>query len=381
MALGTTRTSGSATPSRPARRSKVRPWSSRRTKLVVVEPGWSVEMTAERDLILTRGAARGNSAPREKAAVGSRPDPVPVEVFGNLFMGDRRGNGRSAARHRPVREHQGAARLSCAIFDDAGQLVANAPHVPVHLGSMESAVETVIRERGHAFAPGDVYMLNAPYAGGTHLPGHHRRDARVSAGRAKPSFYAASRGHHADIGGTAPGSMSPDATVDRGGGRLHRLRAARARRQHSSKPKLATSHARSVLRRETRPRTSRTSRPRWPRNARGRATSFNASPPNSAPMASRAYMRHVQDNAEEAVRQLIGRLRRRTLPRRDRRRLGHRGHGHHRPRAPLGQGGLHGHLAAAALERQRPRTRRPRAPCSTSSAFFSTRRSRSTRAA
>src|SRR5690606_38168166 len=103
--------------------------------------------------------------------------------------------------------------FSCAVFDGAGQLVANAPHVPVHLGSMESAVEAVIRAVGAFLRPGDVYMLNAPYAGGTHLPDITVVTPVFLDARTMPAFYLASRGHHADIGGTAPGSMSPDATT------------------------------------------------------------------------------------------------------------------------------------------------------------------------
>ncbi len=174
---------------------------------VIVETGWSAELTSRRDLVLTRTSAKA----REK--VGLEADPVLLEVFGNLFMGIAEEMGealRATAQSVNIKER---LDFSCAVFDGNGQLVANAPHVPVHLGSMESAVETVIRERGAEMRSGDTYMLNAPYSGGTHLPDITVVTPIFLEGAAAPSFYVASRGHHADIGGTAPGSMSPDATT------------------------------------------------------------------------------------------------------------------------------------------------------------------------
>jgi 5-oxoprolinase (ATP-hydrolysing) len=103
--------------------------------------------------------------------------------------------------------------FSCALFDAAGAPVANAPHVPVHLGSMDSPVEAVIRARGGRMKPGDVIMLNAPYNGGTHLPDITVVTPVFDAAGSQILFFVASRGHHADIGGIAPGSMSPRATT------------------------------------------------------------------------------------------------------------------------------------------------------------------------
>lgn len=272
---------------------------------VVVEPGWTAEMTLGRDLVVTRLAA-ASERNSKRADIGDRADPVLVEVFGNLFMGIAEEMGealRATAQSVNIKER---LDFSCAIFDASGQLVANAPHVPVHLGSMESAVETVIRERGHAFAPGDVYMLNAPYDGGTHLPDITVVSPVFLPGASKPSFYTASRGHHADIGGIAPGSMSPDATsieqegvyIDcvplvRGGAFLERetfelLTRARYPARNPAQ-NIADLKAQVAA------------------NTRGAGELMRLASEFGADGVAR-YMGHVQDNAEEAVRQLIGRL-------------------------------------------------------------------------
>ncbi len=183
---------------------------------VVVEPGWRAEVTALNHLLLTRldGLEQGTSpraAPETHAGGGEAPDPVLLEVFQNRFMAIAEQMGealRQTAQSVNIRER---LDFSCGVFDATGALIANAPHIPVHLGSMDRAVETVIRAAGAAMRPGDCFMLNAPYNGGTHLP-----DITVvtpvydEAGR-DILFFTASRGHHADIGGIAPGSLSPNA--------------------------------------------------------------------------------------------------------------------------------------------------------------------------
>ncbi len=267
---------------------------------VVIEPGWSAELTAGRDLIVTR------TAPRERTAVGSGADPVLIEVFGNLFMGIAEEMGealRATAQSVNIKER---LDFSCAIFDAAGQLVANAPHVPVHLGSMESAVETVIRERKHDFAPGDVYMLNAPYSGGTHLPDITVVTPVFLPGAAKPSFYTASRGHHADIGGTAPGSMSPDATsIEEEGVYIDCVPLVRGGAFLERETFDLLTHARYPARNPA--QNIADLKAQVAANTRGAGELMRlASEFGAEGVAS--YMRHVQDNAEEAVRQLIGRL-------------------------------------------------------------------------
>ena len=173
---------------------------------MVVEPEWQAQVTARNHLLLTR------IAKKTEARVGKHADPVMVEVFNNLFVSIAEQMGyalQNTARSVNIKER---LDFSCAIFDANGRLIANAPHIPVHLGSMDRSVATVLREVGDELKPGDVYMLNAPYNGGTHLP-----DITVVTpvfGENSPDllFFVAARGHHADIGGIAPGSMSPKAT-------------------------------------------------------------------------------------------------------------------------------------------------------------------------
>ncbi|HSA67503.1 MAG TPA: hydantoinase B/oxoprolinase family protein, partial [Methyloceanibacter sp.] len=174
---------------------------------VVVEPGWQAEVTAKNHLLLTR------ANPREtRTALGTSVDPVLLEVFNKRFTAIAEQMGyalQNTARSVNIKER---LDFSCAIFDREGRLVANAPHIPVHLGSMDRSVETIRREVGGSLAPGDVWMLNAPYNGGTHLPDITVVTPVFATNGADILFFVAARGHHADIGGIAPGSMSPKAT-------------------------------------------------------------------------------------------------------------------------------------------------------------------------
>ncbi len=178
-----------------------------KTGTVVLEPGWQAHLNERRHLLLERYLPR----PRAEA-VGTHVDPVMLEVFNNLFMSIAEQMGATLANTSYSVNIKERLDFSCAIFNNRGELVANAPHVPVHLGSMSDSVQTVIRENRESMRPGSVYMLNAPYNGGTHLP-----DVTVitpvfdEKGR-DVLFYAGSRGHHADIGGRTPGSSPPDST-------------------------------------------------------------------------------------------------------------------------------------------------------------------------
>ncbi|MGB0627332.1 MAG: hydantoinase B/oxoprolinase family protein, partial [Alphaproteobacteria bacterium] len=176
----------------------------------IVEPGWRATMTERSDLVIERVVAAERAA-----AIGTDVDPVMLEVFNNLYMSIAEQMGvtlQNTAYSVNIKER---LDFSCAIFAPDGNLVANAPHMPVHLGSMSESIRTVIRENASRMAPGDVYMLNAPYNGGTHLPDVTVITPVFDDAGADILFYVGSRGHHADIGGISPGSMPPDSrTID-----------------------------------------------------------------------------------------------------------------------------------------------------------------------
>jgi len=173
----------------------------------VVEPGWQAVVTARGDLLMSRVTPRP-----DRADVGTHADPVMLEVFNNLFMSVAEQMGvrlQSTAHSVNIKER---LDFSCALFDDAGGLIANAPHMPVHLGSMGESITMVIARNRGRIRRGDVYVLNDPYHGGTHLP-----DITVVTPVFAPDkddiwFYVASRGHHAEIGGVSPGSMPAAST-------------------------------------------------------------------------------------------------------------------------------------------------------------------------
>ncbi len=171
------------------------------TSTVAVEPDWSAEPLNDGTLRLTR-AARAQTAAADTAA-----DPVRLAIFAGLFMGVAEEMGSALQRSAASVNIRERLDFSCALFDASGSLIANAPHIPVHLGSMGECVKSLMAS--HAMAPGDAFALNDPFKGGTHLP-----DVTVVqpvfAGGDKPAFFVAARGHHADIGGIAPGSMPAD---------------------------------------------------------------------------------------------------------------------------------------------------------------------------
>jgi 5-oxoprolinase (ATP-hydrolysing) len=176
-----------------------------RNATTVVEAGWRAQTTAEGNLELRR--VRGQTAVRN---TGARVDPVMLEIFNNLFMNIAEQMGlrlQNTAHSVNIKER---LDFSCAVFDAEGALIANAPHMPVHLGSMSESIRSVM-QRNAGMRRGDVFVLNDPYHGGTHLP-----DVTVVTpvflDPEQPSFFVASRGHHADIGGVTPGSMPPFST-------------------------------------------------------------------------------------------------------------------------------------------------------------------------
>ena len=171
---------------------------------VVIEPGWQAKFTERDHLVLTRIEAK-----RRDDAIGTKADPVMLEVFNNLFMSIAEQMGETLQKTASSVNIKERLDFSCAVFDKDGALVANAPHMPVHLGSMDRSVEAIIRQNEGTVKPGDVYALNAPYNGGTHLPDITVVTPVFDPDEKEIIFWVASRGHHADVGGTAPGSNDP----------------------------------------------------------------------------------------------------------------------------------------------------------------------------
>ncbi len=175
----------------------------------IIEPGWQAELTPRNHLILKRITPRANANITDI----SKPDPVLLELFNNLFMAISEQSGvvlRNTAQSVNIKER---LDFSCAIFDAQGGLIANAPHVPVHLGAMGASVRHVIALRADTLKPGDAVALNNPYAGGTHLPDITLITPVFDAAGIKIRFFVGSRGHHADIGGLTPGSTPPFSTT------------------------------------------------------------------------------------------------------------------------------------------------------------------------
>ncbi|GAB4360544.1 MAG: hydantoinase B/oxoprolinase family protein [Cyanophyceae cyanobacterium] len=180
----------------------------------ILEPGWTATMNETGGLIFTRQAAA--IAPSPTAAQGIDPqrvDPVKLEIFNNLFSAIAEQMGVTLQNTSHSVNIKERLDFSCALFDGSGQLVANAPHIPVHLGSMGESVMALRRDRGAALAPGQVYASNNPYNGGTHLPDITVITPVFVDSGDQPDFFVASRGHHADIGGITPGSMPPHSTA------------------------------------------------------------------------------------------------------------------------------------------------------------------------
>ncbi|GGC38542.1 5-oxoprolinase [Novosphingobium marinum] len=272
----------------------------------VVEPGWRVGVDKLGNLILSRVDARAHRA------VGPERDPVRLEIMSALFMSIAEEMGaalQSSARSVNIRER---LDFSCALFDKTGGLVANAPHMPVHLGSMGESVRTILERRGEGrdgrgMLPGDAYVLNAPYDGGTHLP-----DITVVMpvfacdDDAVPAWFVAARGHHADVGGISPGSMPPvsgtldeegvvidnELLVDRGEFLEHRIRVLLGSGRWPARnvdQNVADLQAQVAA------------------CARG-ANELRRIAREQGREAVDAYMAHAQDHAEAAVRKLVGNL-------------------------------------------------------------------------
>jgi 5-oxoprolinase (ATP-hydrolysing) len=271
------------------------------TATSVIEPGWRATMTERRDLVLER------SVPRPaRRAIGTDADPVMLEIFNNLFMSIAEQMGyrlQNTAHSVNIKER---LDFSCAVFDARGGLIANAPHMPVHLGSMGASVKAVIADNAGRIGPGDVFVLNDPYRGGTHLPDVTVVTPVFDADGRDVLFWVGSRGHHADIGGLTPGSMPPDSRhvddegvlftnfrlVEGGVLRERELRALLTGATHPARnpdQNVADMQAQIAA------------------NEKGREELLRMVAHFGLDVVQ-AYMRHVQDNAAESVRRVIGAL-------------------------------------------------------------------------
>src|SRR5450631_2293789 len=268
---------------------------------IVVEPGWQAELTRKNHLVLTRAVKL-----KRTHAIGTHADPIMLEVFNNLFMSIAEQMGVSLQNTAYSVNIKERLDFSCAVFAHDGTLCANAPHMPVHLGSMDRAVETIIRENAGRIQPGDVYAINAPYNGGTHIPDITVCTPVFDDARAEILFWVASRGHHADVGGISPGSMSPNATtieqegvymdnfklVDRGRFREKELMAALLGAKYPARnPVQNINDIKAQI----------------AANEKGVAELRKMVVHFTMPVVQ-AYMQHVQDNAAESVRRVIDRV-------------------------------------------------------------------------
>jgi len=268
----------------------------------VVEDGWSAEITTLGHLVLTRVAAR---ARREQ--LGTAADPIMLEVFNNLFMSIAEQMGATLENTAYSVNIKERLDFSCALFDPAGNLVANAPHVPVHLGSMSEAVRTVLRLNAGTLKPGDSIMLNNPYNGGTHLPDVTVITPVFSRDGARILFVVGSRGHHADIGGKTPGSAPPDSRhIDEEGVLIDNFKMVDEGRLRDAETRALLASGRYPCRNID--QNMADLRAQVAANETG-AREILRMVDQFGQSVVDAYMRHVQDNAESAVRRAIDTLR------------------------------------------------------------------------
>ena len=268
---------------------------------IVVEPGWAAEVTAKNHVVLKRVVALP-----ARSAIGTDADPVMLEVFNNLFMAIAEQMGvtlQNTASSVNIKER---LDFSCAVFDQNAALVANAPHMPVHLGSMDRSVESIIEQNAGRMRPGDVFALNAPYNGGTHLPDITVVTPVFDDAGERILFYVASRGHHADVGGSAPGSMTPRATtVDEEGVLIDNfMLVSEGRFREVEALALLTDHpfpCRNPAQNIADLKAQIAANERGVQELRKMVDQFGLD-------VVEAYMGHVQDNAAESVRRVIDAL-------------------------------------------------------------------------
>ena len=272
------------------------------TATTVVEPDWEARLTESGNLLLRRVRPLARKAPS-----GTEADPVLLEVFNNMYMSAAEQMGATLAATASSVNIKERLDFSCAIFDPDGELVANAPHIPVHLGSMSESVQSIIRSRAGTMEPGDVFMLNAPYNGGTHLPDVTLITPVFAPGGGAIWFYVASRGHHADIGGITPGSMPPDSRhIEQEGVLFDDVRAVRGGRFLEEEVLALLEGARYPARNPA--ENLADFRAQIAANQKG-VEELHKMVAHFGLDTVQAYMRHVRDNAEESVRRVLDALR------------------------------------------------------------------------
>ncbi len=267
------------------------------TNTIVIEPGWRSKFTTDNNLLIERYKER-----KKTKAIGTDVDPIMLEIFNNLFMSVAEQMGSVLENTAVSVNIKERLDFSCAIFDHLGNLVANAPHVPVHLGSMSESIKTVIREFSSNISPGDSFILNTPYNGGTHLP-DITVIKPVFSGKEELLFYVASRGHHTDIGGTTPGSAPANSvSIEEEGVVIDAFKIVENGQFNEQKIKTLLTNS------------------RWP--ARNPAMNIadikaqlaacekgseelNKTVDYYGVKTVHAYMQHVQNNAEESVRKAL----------------------------------------------------------------------------
>jgi 5-oxoprolinase (ATP-hydrolysing) len=274
---------------------------SETNQTLVIEPGWQARLTAQDHWVLKR------LHPLTARAVDADVNPIMLEVFNNLFMSiaDQMGvRLQNTAYSVNIKER---LDFSCAIFDVDGNLIANAPHMPVHLGSMSESIKTVMRDNAGRMKPGDAYVVNDPYHGGTHLPDVTVITPVFDRAGSRILFFVGSRGHHADIGGLTPGSMPPNSrSVEEEGVLFTNFQLVREGefREREARAILASGPwpARNPDQNLADLRAQIAANEKGVRELLGMCDQFGLD-------VVAAYMQHVQDNAEEAVRKVITRLR------------------------------------------------------------------------
>ncbi|MDJ0724152.1 MAG: hydantoinase B/oxoprolinase family protein [Prochloraceae cyanobacterium] len=269
-----------------------------------IEPGWEAEISERNHLILKRQQKEAKKTTKQAKDLNlNSPDPVMLEIFNNLFKSIAEQMGTTLQNTSYSVNIKERLDFSCAIFDRAGQLVANAPHIPVHLGSMSESVRSLIDAKKDILKSGDVYMLNNPYNGGTHLPDITVITPVFFEDKDRPLFYVASRGHHADIGGITPGSMPPNSkTIEEEGILIDNFQLVDRGKFREEELKQLLTKAKYPVRNLTQNiadlQAQIAANEKGVKELRSMAEHYGLE-------TVKAYMKYVQDNAEESVRKVI----------------------------------------------------------------------------